>query len=656
MAEVKNKPNTEEAAVLTENEINEQMQVRIDKMHKIEEHGWKPFGYRFLYTHRAADIAAQFDELSEKETEVKMAGRIMAIRGHGKTCFMDMQDKTGRIQVYVRKDVIGEENYALIKLMDIGDTVGITGTAFRTHMGELSIKANSVEMLSKSLRPLPEKWHGLKDVETRYRQRYVDLIVNPEVRDTFVKRSQIIRSVREVLDSHDFLEVETPILNTIAGGAAARPFISYHNALDMQVYMRIAPELYLKRLIVGGMDRVYEMGRVFRNEGIDNRHNPEFTSVEIYQAFADYRDMMDLTEEVVVKTAEKVLGTTTINYEGTTIELASPWKRMSMIEAVKEYSGKDFTNVTDLEEARAIAKELNVAVEPSFGIGKIINACFEEYVEDKLIQPTFITGHPKEISPLAKSNPENPEITDRFESYIYGREICNGFTELNDPIDQKERFLKQVEERANGDEEANMMDEDFVNALEYGLPPTGGLGIGIDRLVMFLTNSSTIRDVLFFPTMKPLGKAVSEKPDFMQAPAVATPVEEAKEETIDFSKVVIEPAYEEYVDFDTFCKSDIRVVKVKECTAVPKSKKLLKFVLNDGTGTDRVILSGIHAFYEPEELVGKTLVAIVNLPPRKMMGIDSCGMLLSAIHEEEGAEKLNLIMVDKRIPAGARLH
>lgn len=656
MAEVKNKPNTEEAAVLTENEINEQMQVRIDKMHKIEEHGWKPFGYRFLYTHRAADIAAQFDELSEKETEVKMAGRIMAIRGHGKTCFMDMQDKTGRIQVYVRKDIIGEENYALIKLMDIGDTVGITGTAFRTHMGELSIKANSVEMLSKSLRPLPEKWHGLKDVEIRYRQRYVDLIVNPEVRDTFVKRSQIIRSVREVLDSHDFLEVETPILNTIAGGAAARPFISYHNALDMQVYMRIAPELYLKRLIVGGMDRVYEMGRVFRNEGIDNRHNPEFTSVEIYQAFADYRDMMDLTEEVVVKTAEKVLGTTTINYEGTTIELASPWKRMSMIEAVKEYSGKDFTNVTDLEEARAIAKELNVAVEPSFGIGKIINACFEEYVEDKLIQPTFITGHPKEISPLAKSNPENPEITDRFEAYIYGREICNGFTELNDPIDQKERFLKQVEERANGDEEANMMDEDFVNALEYGLPPTGGLGIGIDRLVMFLTNSSTIRDVLFFPTMKPLGKAVSEKPDFMQAPAVAAPVEEAKEETIDFSKVVIEPAYEEYVDFDTFCKSDIRVVKVKECTAVPKSKKLLKFVLNDGTGTDRVILSGIHAFYEPEELVGKTLVAIVNLPPRKMMGIDSCGMLLSAIHEEEGAEKLNLIMVDNHIPAGARLH
>lgn len=498
-----NKQQVEEKA-LTEVEINEQMQNRIDKMHKIEEHGWRPFGRRFEWTHRSADVKEQFETLAEAEAEVKMAGRVMAIRGHGKTCFMDMQDKTGRMQLYVRKDVLGEEDYSLVKMMDIGDTIGVTGIPFRTHMGEVSIKVVKMEMLSKSLRPLPEKWHGLKDIETRYRQRYVDLIVNPEVRDTFVKRSQIIRSVREVLDSHDFLEVETPILNTIAGGAAARPFISYHNALDMQVYMRIAPELYLKRLIVGGMDRVYELGRVFRNEGIDNRHNPEFTSVEIYQAFADYRDMMDLTEEVVVKTAMKVLGTTKITYEGVEIELASPWKRISMIDAVKEYSGKDFTNVTDLEEARAMAKELNVPVEPSFGIGKIINACFEEYVEDKLIQPTFITGHPKEISPLAKSNPENPEITDRFEAYIYGREICNGFTELNDPIDQRERFLKQVEERANGDEEANMMDEDFVNALEYGLPPTGGLGIGIDRLVMFLTDSSTIRDVLFFPTMKPI--------------------------------------------------------------------------------------------------------------------------------------------------------
>ena len=654
-----NKQQVEEKA-LTEIEINEQMQNRIDKMHKIEEHGWRPFGHRFEWTHRSADVKEQFEALAEAEAEVKLAGRVMAIRGHGKTCFMDMQDKTGRMQLYVRKDVLGEEDYSLVKMMDIGDTIGVTGIPFRTHMGEISIKVVKMEMLSKSLRPLPEKWHGLKDIETRYRQRYVDLIVNPEVRDTFVKRSQIIRSVREVLDSHDFLEVETPILNTIAGGAAARPFISYHNALDMQVYMRIAPELYLKRLIVGGMDRVYELGRVFRNEGIDNRHNPEFTSVEIYQAFADYRDMMDLTEEVVVKTALKVLGTTKITYEGVEIELASPWKRISMIDAVKEYSGKDFTNVTDLEEARAIAKELNVAIEPTFGIGKIINACFEEYVEDKLIQPTFITGHPKEISPLAKSNPDNPEITDRFEAYIYGREICNGFTELNDPIDQRERFLKQVEERANGDEAANTMDDDLVNALEYGLPPTGGLGIGIDRLVMFLTDSSTIRDVLFFPTMKPLkGEAhpvaLPEQIRAEVAP-VAQEAVEAAPEVIDFSKVEIEPLFADFVDFDTFSKSDFRAVKVKDCVAVPKSKKLLQFTLDDGTGTDRTILSGIHAFYEPEELLGKTLIAIVNLPPRKMMGIESCGMLLSAIHSEEGAEKLHLLQVDPHIPAGAKLY
>ncbi len=646
----------EEKTILTETDLNEQMQVRLDKMHKIEEKGLKPFGYRYEFTHRSGDVKENFDALSEAETEVKLAGRVMAIRGHGKTCFMDMQDKDGRIQVYVRKDVLGEENYALIKMMDIGDTVGVTGTVFRTRMGEVSIKAVALEMLSKSLRPLPEKWHGLKDVETRYRQRYVDLIVNPDVRDTFVKRSQIIRSVRDVLDSHGFLEVETPILNTIAGGAAARPFISYHNALDMQVYMRIAPELYLKRLIVGGMDRVYELGRVFRNEGIDNRHNPEFTSVEIYQAFADYRDMMDLTEEVVVKTAEKVLGTTKINYEGTEIELASPWKRISMIDAVKEYAGKDFTNVTDLEEARAMAKELNVEVEATWGIGKIINACFEEYVEDKLIQPTFITGHPKEISPLAKSNPENPEITDRFEAFIYGREICNGFTELNDPIDQRERFLKQVEERANGDEEANMMDEDFVTALEYGLPPTGGLGIGIDRLVMFLTNSSTIRDVLFFPTMKPLkGEQQHVEAVPVQAQEVAAPVAPAEPEVIDFSKVEIEPLFEDTVDFDTFIKSDFRAVKVLDCKAVPKSKKLLQFTLNDGTGKERTILSGIRAFYEPETLIGKTLIAITNLPPRAMMGIESCGMLISAIHSEEGEEKLHLLMVDDHIPAGAKL-
>lgn len=502
MAEEKNTQQVEEKAPLTESEINEQMQVRLDKMHKIEEHGWLPFGHKFEWSHHAADIAEQFEELSANETIVRLAGRVMAIRGHGKTCFMDLMDKSGRIQLYVRKDVIGEENYALIKMMDIGDIVGVSGTVFRTHMGELSIKAVSLEMLSKSLRPLPEKWHGLKDIEMRYRQRYVDLIVNPEVRDTFVKRSQIIKSVREILDDRDFLEVETPIMHSIAGGAAARPFITYHNALDMQLYMRIAPELYLKRLIVGGMERVYELGRVFRNEGIDIKHNPEFTIVEIYQAFADYKDMMELTETIVSQTAQKVLGTMKITYEGQEIDLTPPWNRMTMIEAVAKYTGQDFTGVTDIEEARKMAAAINVPIEKTYGIGKIINACFEEHVEDKLIQPTFITGHPKEISPLAKSSVENPEITDRFEGFIYAREICNGFTELNDPIDQRERFVKQVEERKAGDDEAHMMDEDFVNALEYGLPPTGGLGIGIDRLVMFLTDSTSIRDVLFFPHMR----------------------------------------------------------------------------------------------------------------------------------------------------------
>lgn len=502
MAEEKNTQQAEEKAPLTESEINEQMQVRLDKMHKIEEHGWLPFGHKFEWSHHAADIAEQFEELSANETIVRLAGRVMAIRGHGKTCFMDLMDKSGRIQLYVRKDAIGEENYALIKMMDIGDIVGVCGTVFRTHMGELSIKAVSLEMLSKSLRPLPEKWHGLKDIEMRYRQRYVDLIVNPEVRDTFVKRSQIIKSVREILDNRDFLEVETPIMHSIAGGAAARPFITYHNALDMQLYMRIAPELYLKRLIVGGMERVYELGRVFRNEGIDIKHNPEFTIVEIYQAFADYKDMMELTETIVSQTAQKVLGTMKITYEGQEIDLTPPWNRMTMVEAVAKYTGQDFTGVTDIEEARKMAAAINVPIEKTYGIGKIINACFEEHVEDKLIQPTFITGHPKEISPLAKSSVENPEITDRFEGFIYAREICNGFTELNDPIDQRERFVKQVEERKAGDDEAHMMDEDFVNALEYGLPPTGGLGIGIDRLVMFLTDSTSIRDVLFFPHMR----------------------------------------------------------------------------------------------------------------------------------------------------------
>ena len=508
MAEEK-KNQVEEKAPLTAEELNEQRQVRIDKLGKIAEK-WVPFGHRFEWTHHTSDIRAkfadttaeEFEAMDPEETLVVFAGRIMAKRGMGKTCFMDLQDRTGRIQSYVRKDIIGEEDYALVKMLDIGDIIGVTGHVFRTHMGELSIKADKLEILSKSLRPLPEKWHGLTDKETRYRQRYVDLIVNPEVKETFEKRSAIIRSVRDILDGHDFLEVETPMMNTIAGGAAARPFITYHNALDMQLYMRIAPELYLKRLIVGGMERVYELGRVFRNEGIDIKHNPEFTSVEIYQAYADYRDMMDLTEEIIAKTAQKVLGTMKITYEGTEIDLTPPWPRLTMVDAVKQYAKVDFTGVTDLEKARELAKSVNVEVEPAWGIGKIINACFEQYVEDKLIQPVFITGHPKEISPLAKSNPEHPEFTDRFEGYIYAREICNGFTELNDPIDQRQRFEKQVEERAAGDEEANMMDDDFVRALEYGLPPTGGLGIGIDRLVMFLTNATSIRDVLFFPHMR----------------------------------------------------------------------------------------------------------------------------------------------------------
>lgn len=648
--ETKNTQVPEEEAI-SEKELNEQMQVRINKMHQIEEHGWKPFGHKFEVTNYSSDINQNFEELAANETVVRVAGRIMAIRGHGKTCFMDMQDKDGRIQLYVRKDAIGEEKYALIKLLDIGDIIGVSGTVFRTHMGELSVKAVDVEILSKSLRPLPEKWHGLKDVDTRYRQRYVDLIVNPKVRRTFVLRSKIIKSLREILDDNGYLEVETPIMNTIPGGAAARPFITYHNALDMQLYLRIATELHLKRLVVGGFDRVYELGRVFRNEGIDIKHNPEFTSVEIYQAYGDYTDMMDLTEKIISEIAQKVLGTMKITYEGQEIDLTPPWPRLSMIEAVAKYTGQNFEGVTDVETARKMADAIHVEYEPTFGVGKIINACFDEYVEDKLIQPVFITGHPKEISPLAKSNPDNPEITDRFEGYIYGREMCNGFTELNDPIDQRERFLKQVEERNAGDEEANMMDEDFLNALEHGLPPTGGLGIGVDRLVMLLTDSSSIRDVLLFPTMKNIG---GEK----NANKVNSADEAANGEAlpkIDLSKVKVDPLFEDFVDFDTFCKSDFRVVKVEACEAVPKSKKLLRFTLNDGSDKKRTILSGIREFYEPEELVGKTCVAITNLPPRKMMGIDSEGMLISAVYEYDGKEGLNLLMLDDNIPAGAKL-
>ena len=648
--ETKNTQVPEEEAI-SEKELNEQMQVRINKMHQIEEHGWKPFGHKFEVTNYSGDINQNFEELAANETVVRVAGRIMAIRGHGKTCFMDMQDKDGRIQLYVRKDAIGEEKYALIKLLDIGDIIGVSGTVFRTHMGELSVKAVDVEILSKSLRPLPEKWHGLKDVDTRYRQRYVDLIVNPKVRRTFVLRSKIIKSLREILDDNGYLEVETPIMNTIPGGAAARPFITYHNALDMQLYLRIATELHLKRLVVGGFDRVYELGRVFRNEGIDIKHNPEFTSVEIYQAYGDYTDMMDLTEKIISEIAQKVLGTMKITYEGQEIDLTPPWPRLSMIEAVAKYTGQNFEGVTDVETARKMADAIHVEYEPTFGVGKIINACFDEYVEDKLIQPVFITGHPKEISPLAKSNPDNLEITDRFEGYIYGREMCNGFTELNDPIDQRERFLKQVEERNAGDEEANMMDEDFLNALEHGLPPTGGLGIGVDRLVMLLTDSSSIRDVLLFPTMKNIG---GEKTANKVNSADETANGEALPK-IDLSKVKVDPLFEDFVDFDTFCKSDFRVVKVEACEAVPKSKKLLRFTLNDGSDKKRTILSGIREFYEPEELVGKTCVAITNLPPRKMMGIDSEGMLISAVYEYDGKEGLNLLMLDDNIPAGAKL-
>jgi len=497
----------EEKGPLTPEELNEQMQVRIEKMHKMEEMGIKPFGHRYDWTHHAQDVRDKVDELCADETKkVRVAGRLMAIRGHGKASFMDLYDKTGKIQVYARKDVLGEEAWPLVKLLDIGDIVGVEGSVFKTKMGEISIKVEKLDMLSKDLRVLPEKWHGLKDTELRYRQRYVDLIVNPGVRDTFVKRSQIISAIRDIMAKHDYLEVETPVLNPIAGGAAARPFVTYHNALDMQLYLRIATELNLKRLIVGGLERVYELGRVFRNEGIDIKHNPEFTSMESYEAYGDFNTVMALTEEIVSECAQRVLGTMKINYEGTDIDLTPPWPRLTMIDAVKKYGGLDFSAVTDVDRAREMAKSIGVECEPNWGVGKIINACFDAKAEDQLIQPVFITGHPKEISPLAKSSEANPEITDRFEGYIYGREICNGFSELNDPIDQRERFVKQMQERAAGDEEANMMDEDFLNALEYGLPPTGGLGIGIDRLVMFLTGATSIRDVLFFPTMKPIEK------------------------------------------------------------------------------------------------------------------------------------------------------
>lgn len=633
-----------------EQDMNELMKVRRDKLAAFEAKGVAPFGHRFEVSHHAKDVLEQFGHLEgeeESSEEITIAGRLMAIRGHGKASFSVLMDRSGRIQIYFKLDVLGEEKYSQFKLLDIGDIIGVKGHVFRTRRGEITVRVDDFDMLSKSLRPLPEKFHGLTDTEIRYRQRYVDLIMNPEVMNTFVARTNIMKSIREYLDERDYIEVETPVLGTIAGGAAARPFITHHNTLDLDMYLRIATELNLKRLIVGGMERVYEMGRVFRNEGMDVRHNPEFTTIELYQAYADYTDLMDITEGLVLNAANKVLGTTEFDYQGTHIDLANV-KRISMNDAVKEATGKDFLSCQTVEEARAMATEIGVPYEERFGIGGILNAAFEEKVEETLIQPTFITGHPTEISPLAKRNPENPMITDRFEFFIYGRELANGFTELNDPIDQEGRFLDQLKQREAGDDEAHEMDRDFITALEYGLPPTGGLGIGIDRLVMFLTDSASIRDVLLFPTMKPLA-GEGKKNLHANAPAKV-------EEKIDFSKVQIEPLFEECVDFETFSKSDFRAVKVKACEAVPKSKKLLKFTLDDGTDNDRVILSGIHQYYEPEELVGKTLIAIVNLPPRKMMGIDSCGMILSAVHQEDGEEGLNLLMVSDRIPAGAKLY
>lgn len=633
-----------------EQDMNELMKVRRDKLAAFEAKGVAPFGHRFEVSHHAKDVLEQFGHLEgeeESSEEITIAGRLMAIRGHGKASFSVLMDRSGRIQIYFKLDVLGEEKYSQFKLLDIGDIIGVKGHVFRTRRGEITVRVDDFDMLSKSLRPLPEKFHGLTDTEIRYRQRYVDLIMNPEVMNTFVARTNIMKSIREYLDERDYIEVETPVLGTIAGGAAARPFITHHNTLDLDMYLRIATELNLKRLIVGGMERVYEMGRVFRNEGMDVRHNPEFTTIELYQAYADYTDMMDITEGLVLNAANKVLGTTEFDYQGTHIDLANV-KRISMNDAVKEATGKDFLSCQTVEEARAMATEIGVPYEERFGIGGILNAAFEEKVEETLIQPTFITGHPTEISPLAKRNPENPMITDRFEFFIYGRELANGFTELNDPIDQEGRFLDQLKQREAGDDEAHEMDRDFITALEYGLPPTGGLGIGIDRLVMFLTDSASIRDVLLFPTMKPLA-GEGKKNLHANAPAKV-------EEKIDFSKVQIEPLFEECVDFETFSKSDFRAVKVKACEAVPKSKKLLKFTLDDGTDNDRVILSGIHQYYEPEELVGKTLIAIVNLPPRKMMGIDSCGMIISAVHQEDGEESLNLLMVSDRIPAGAKLY
>lgn len=643
-----------EEKIQTEQDLNELLKVKRGKLTELKENGKDPFQImKYDVTHHSADIVADFANLEGKT--VSIAGRIMSKRVMGKASFCNIQDVKGRIQTYVKKDVVGEEAYTDFKKFDIGDIVGITGEVFKTHTEEISVKANQIVLLSKSLQVLPEKFHGLKDTDTRYRQRYVDLIVNPEVKDTFIKRSLIIREIRNYLDSKNFIEVETPVLVPNAGGAAARPFNTHHNALDEDLHLRISLELYLKRLIVGGLERVYEIGRVFRNEGLSVRHNPEFTLLELYQAYTDYYGMMDLAEDLFRTVATKVLGTTTITYDGVEIDLAKPFERLTMVEAVKKYANVDFDQIKTEEEAKKLADEHHIQYEERHKKGDILNLFFEEYVEEHLIQPTFIMDHPVEISPLAKRKPSNPDYTERFELFITKREMANAFSELNDPIDQRGRFEAQEALRAAGDDEANSMDEDFLNALEYGMPPTGGIGIGIDRLVMLLTDSAAIRDVLLFPTMKSQGAAKNAANNEAQVEK-AVAAEEKPAEKIDFSNVKIEPLFEEMVDFDTFSKSDFRAVKVEACEAVPKSKKLLKFTLNDGTDRKRTILSGIHDYYEPEELVGKTCIAIVNLPPRKMMGIDSEGMLISAVHEEDGREGLNLLMVDDRIPAGAKLY
>ena len=630
-----------------EQDLNKLLKVRREKLAELQENGKDPFQIvKYDATHHSQEIKDAFDELEGKS--VSVAGRIMSKRVMGKASFCNIQDLKGNIQSYVARDNIGEESYKDFKKMDIGDIVGIKGEVFKTKTGEISIHATAVTLLSKSLQVLPEKFHGLTNTDLRYRQRYVDLIMNPEVKDTFVKRSKIISTIRRYLDGQGFMEVETPMLVANAGGAAARPFITHSNALGEDFKLRISLELYLKRLIVGGLERVYEIGRVFRNEGVDTRHNPEFTLMELYQAYTDYNGMMDLTENLYRYVAQEVLGTTKIVYNGVEMDLGKPFERITMLDAVKKYSGVDFNEIHTQEEARAAADAHHVEYEERHKKGDILNLFFEEFVEEHLIQPTFVMDHPIEISPLTKKKPENPDYVERFEFFMNGWEMANAYSELNDPIDQRERFKAQEELLAQGDDEANTTDEDFMNALEIGMPPTGGIGFGIDRMCMILTDSAAIRDVLLFPTMKSQGAAKNEANNAAQE---TKPVEK-----IDFSKVKVEPLFEEMVDFDTFSKSDFRAVKVKACEAVKKSKKLLQFTLDDGTGTDRTILSGIHAYYEPEELVGKTLIAITNLPPRAMMGIESCGMLLSAIHEEEGEEKLHLLMVDNHIPAGAKLY